>query len=49
MNKLSVKRQPQGGTILLKIQGSGSIVCGLGSWLGKDILGFLMNIDLNSS
>ena len=29
--------------------GADSIVWGLGFWLGKDILGFLKNIDLDNS
>ena len=29
--------------------GAGSIVWGLGFWLGKDILGFFKNIDLDNS
>ena len=40
-----------GGTLQLKIrgEGAGSIVWGLGYCLGKDILGFFKNIDLDSS
>ena len=29
--------------------GAGSIVWGLGFWLGKDILGFFKNVDLDNS
>ena len=37
-----------GGTQELTIRGAGSIVWGLGFWLGKDILGFFKNIDLDN-
>ena len=30
-------------------EGAGGIVWGLGFWLGKDILGFFKNIDLDNS
>ena len=40
---------PGGGTLQLKIRGAGSIVWGLGFWLGKYILGFFKNIDLDNS
>ena len=36
-------------TTTLNITGVGSIVSGLGFWLGKDILGFFKNIDLDNS
>ena len=39
----------QGGTLQLRIWGAGFIVWGLGFWLGKDILGFFKNIDLDNS
>ena len=41
----------QGGTLLLKLRGGGAglIVWGLGFWLGKDVLGFFKNIDLDNS
>ena len=43
---------PQGGHSVLKNTGGGAagfIVWGLGFWLGKDILGFFKNIDLDNS
>ena len=41
---------PRGATLYLKIRvGAGSIVWGLGFWLGKDILGFFKNIALDNS
>ena len=36
------------GHSIVKIRGAGSIVWGLGFWLGKDILGFFKNIDLDN-
>ena len=41
----------QGGTLQVKIRGggAGSIVWGLGFWLGKDIFGVFKNIDLEYS
>ena len=41
--------QGGGHSIVKKYGGAGSIVWGLGFWLGKDILGFLKNIDLDNS
>ena len=40
-----------GGHSIVKNAGGGvgSIVWGLGFWLGKDILGFFKNIDLDNS
>ena len=41
---------PQGGHSMVKSTGGpGSIVWGLGFWLGKDILGFFKNTDLDNS
>ena len=41
----------QGGHSIVKKYGGGvgSIVWGLGFWLGKDILGFFKNIDFDNS
>ena len=38
-----------GGHSIVKNTGAASIVWGLGFWLGKDILGFFKNIDLDNS
>ena len=38
-----------GGHSIVNNTGAGSIVWGLGFWLGKDILGFFKNIDLENS
>ena len=41
---------PRGGHSVAKnAGGAGSLVWGLGFWLGKDILGFFKNIDLDNS
>ena len=41
---------PRGHSIVRNTGGeAGSIVWGLGHWLGKDILGFFKNIDLDNS
>ena len=47
--EVMVPRDPRGGTLLSKIWGAGSIVWSLGFWLGKDILRFFKNIDLDNS
>ena len=47
---LCVLRPGGGGhSIVKKYRGVGSIVLSLGFWLGKDILGFFKNIDLDNS
>ena len=38
-----------GHSIVNNTAGAGSIAWGLGFWLGKDILGFFKNIDLDNS
>ena len=44
------KAYTQGGHSVVKnTEGAGSIVWGLGFWLGKDILGFFKNVDLDNS
>ena len=40
---------PGGHSTVKKTGGAGSIVWGLEFWLGKDILGFFKNIDLDNS
>ena len=47
--RLSSKVLPGGGHSIVKNTGAGSIVWGLGFWLGKDILGFFKNIGLDNS
>ena len=49
LNFEAVYTEAHGGTLQLKVRGAGSIVWGLGFWLGKDILGFIKNIDLDNS
>ena len=46
-----IKSTPQEGHSMVKNTGggAGSIVWGLGFWLGKYILGFFKNIDLDDS
>ena len=50
-NFLIVELGGPGGHSLVKNTGggAGSIVCGFGFWLGKYILGFFKNINLDSS